>query len=273
MNRMIWCAALPIVALLGGCAGSGTTQTTPQSQSDTKVASSSKGGSSPAQQDPLYSLTLMRQGSVLLQQEQYGEALKKFEQANVVAPGNATVYNMIGLCHLRMGSYDEALSSFNTALDLVPSYTDARNNRGATYLALGQLRLAEVDFLAVLGDSTYPHRYRVYFNLGTTYYQQGHLGAAEENFRKAVTAPFPVYEAYVQLATVWLEQGRDQEAVELLEEARLKFPERTDASFQLGKTLMGLGRTEEARPYLEDVISKEPGSERAQQAAKLLDAV
>jgi TolA-binding protein len=36
--------------------------------------------------------------------------------------------------------------------------------------------------------------------------------------------------------------------------------------------LVELGRIDEARPYLEEVMSKEPGSERARQAAALLDA-
>lgn len=272
MKFRISCAMLAIVAVIGGCAGSGSTQSSTSSKSNTGSASASK-NTNPERQDPLYSLTLMRQGSLLLQQGQYEEALVKFEQAERVAPGNATVHNMIGVCHLRTQTYDDALMAFNTALELAPSYTDARNNRGATYLSLGQLRLAEVDFLAVLGDSTYPHRYRVYYNLGTTYRQQERLGAAEENFEKAITAPFPVYEAYVELADVVLEQGRSDEAVELLEEAKLKFPERIDASFELGRVLMELGRTEEARPYLDDVISKEPESEIAQQAAALLDSI
>ncbi len=271
MKFWVSCAMLAIVAAIGGCAGSGSTQSSQSSKSKTNAASTSKDTNS-GPQDPLYSLTLMRQGSLLLQQGQYADALARFEQAEQVAPGNATVYNMIGVCHLRTTTYDQALTAFNTALELAPSYTDARNNRGATYLSLGQLRLAEVDFLAVLGDSTYPHRYRVYYNLGTTYRQQGRLGAAEENLQKAVTAPFPVYEAYVELADIVLEQGRAQEAIDLLEEAHLKFPERTEASFELGRMLMEIGRTDEARPYLDEVIAKQPGSEMARQAAVLLDS-
>jgi tetratricopeptide (TPR) repeat protein len=245
------------------------------------------GGSKPAQQpsagsgssadqtartDPLYSLTLMRQGSVLLQQEQYDKALAKFNQAEQIAPGNATVHNMIGICHLRMESFDRALEAFNSALEIAPSYSDARNNRGTTYLTLGQLRLAEVDFLAVLGDSTYPHRYQVFFNLGMTYYREDHLGAAEENFRKAVTAPFPVFEAFVALSDVLQEQGRTDEALTTLEDAKLRFPDEIEATYQLGKLLMEMGRSDEARPYLEEVISKEPGSDRARLAAGMLDS-
>ena len=262
--RWIVCTVLLTLAAQG-C--SSTTSTAGQTKSP---AEQTKKSQQSASKDPLASLTLMRQGSVLLQQEQYQQAIEKFKEADRVAPGNATVHNMIGLCNLQLGQYDTALSSFNTALELAPSFTDARNNRGTTYLALGQLRLAEVDFLAVLADSTYPHRYQVYYNLGATYFQQGQLGAAEENLRKAVTAPFPVFEAYIRLADVYREQDRDADAVELLEEAHLRFPDRPEATFALGKLLVELGRTDEARPHLEEIISKEPGSERARQAAALL---
>ena len=269
MSRWLSCAMLLLMFTVQSCAGTGSSASTTASP---QPAAGDKDKKNPEQKDALYSLTLMRQGSVLLQQEQYPEALAKFEEANRVAPGNATVHNMIGLCHLQTKQYDKALSAFNTALDLAPSFTDARNNRGTTYLALGQLRLAEVDFIAVLSDSTYPHRYQVYYNLGATYFQQGQLGAAEENLRKAVTAPFPVFEAYVRLAEVVREQGRELEALDLLEEAELRFPERPEAALALGRMLVELGRIDEARPYLEEVMAKEPGSERARQAAALLDA-
>ncbi len=204
MKRWIGCSLLMTLLAVQGCSSTDSSAAAADAAaSDTKKQPQARVG------DPLASLTLMRQGSVLLQQGQYELAIEKFKEADRVAPGNATVHNMIGLCNLQLRQYEKSLSSFNTALDLAPSFTDARNNRGTTYLALGQLRLAEVDFLAVLGDSTYPHRYQVYYNLGTTYFQQGQLGAAEENLRKAVTAPFPVFEAYVRLAEVYREQGRD----------------------------------------------------------------
>jgi len=220
--------------------------------------------------DPLYALTLMRQGSVLMEQDRYEEAMKSFEQANQISPNNATIYNMMGLCSLRLGSLDGALASFDRALMLIPSFTDARNNRGVTYLAMGQYHLAEVDFIAVLGDSTYPHRKQVFFNLGLTYLRRDQLGAAEENFRKAIILPNPVADAYVQLAGIAQRRGNLETAENLLEEARLNFPERIDLSFELGKLLMIMGRDDEARPYLERVVADAPSSEAAATARSLL---
>jgi tetratricopeptide (TPR) repeat protein len=250
-----------LTIVTAGCAGS--------SQNSGSQTTRGKDGSP----DPMYSLTLMRQGSILLQQQQFNEALERFVEADRVAPGNTTVHNMIGLCHLKLGAFDQALTSFNRSLDLAPSFTDARNNRGVTYLRLNQLRLAEVDFLAVLGDSTYPHRWEVHYNLGITYMERDQLGAAEENFRKAIMSPQPVFDAYMRLADIVIQQGQPEQAIEHLEDARLRYPEHTAATLRLGRLLVELGRPEEARPFLQEVIDKQPGSNRAKEAAELLDSL
>ena len=223
-----------------------------------------------AQTDPLLAQSLMRQAYVFMQQQRYEEALERFREADAANPGNATVYNMVGLCYLSMEQLDKALENFDTALGMIPGFTDARNNRGTTYLALEQYRLAEVDFIAVLSDSTYPHRWKVFYNLGLTYLGRGQVGAAEENFRKAITAQVPVFEAYLRLAEIAVAQDRPDSALGLLEEARLKYPERLDGILAYGRLLIDVGRPDEARPYLEDVIASDPGSPLATEARMLL---
>lgn len=223
-----------------------------------------------AQTDPLLAQSLMRQAYVFMQQQRYEEALERFRAADAANPGNATVYNMVGLCYLSMRQLDKALENFDTALGMIPGFTDARNNRGTTYLALEQYRLAEVDFIAVLSDSTYPHRWKVFYNLGLTYLGRGQVGAAEENFHKAITAQVPVFEAYLRLAEIAVDQGRPDSALGLLEEARLKYPERLDGILAYGRLLIDVGRPDEARPYLEDVIASDPGSPLATEARMLL---
>ena len=221
--------------------------------------------------DPLYSLSLMREGVVLMQQSRFDIALTRFQEADRVAPGNATNNNMMGLCYLQQGDFDNALVEFNKALQLVPLFTDARNNRGATYLAMRQYHLAEVDFVAVLGDSTYPHAKQVNYNLGLTYLERGQLGSAEESFRRSIVPPNPVFDGYLQLASLAQRQGELELSVVLLEEAQLNYPEAIEVSLELGKVLILLGRDEEARPFLEQVIADDPNSDFATSARNLLD--
>jgi Tfp pilus assembly protein PilF len=265
MSRSPAVAAICILGLAAACASSsGARDAEPSSQpSEQKQKPAATG-------DPLGSMALMRQGSVLMQQGRIEAALEAFEQADRTAPGNATNKNMIGVCHLNLGHFDRALQSFDEALDLVPGFTDARNNRGATYLAMGQLHLAEVDFIAVLADSTYPYRKQVYYNLGLTYLDQGQLGAADENFRRAIALPNPVFDAYLQLARLAQRQGELERSRVLLEEAKLQFPESTAVALELGKLFMLMGDTAAARPYLERVIAGAPDSAEAATARSLL---
>ena len=262
----VLCLAIFAIVAIIGPATAGNTGSAPPAN-DKKKKSSKK--NQPAS-DPLTALTLMRQGSVLMQQARYEQAIEAFEQADQIAPNNATVHNMLGLCSLRLGTFDEALTSFDRALRIIPGFTDARNNRGVTYLAMGQYHLAEVDFIAVLGDATYPHRKQVFFNLGLTYLQRDQLGAAEDSFRKAIVLPNPVVEGYIKLAGIAQQRGQLETAEDLLIEAQLNFPERLDLSFELGKLLMIMGREDEARPYLERVVADAPSSDSAKIARSLL---
>ncbi len=263
MKKFLACIACSVFLLSAAAAGEAAP---PGKKKKSKQSTKANG-------NPLYSLTLMREASVLMQQGRFESALERFQEADRVAPGNATIYNMEGLCHMRLEQFGEALEAFDRALKGVPGYTDARNNRGATYLATGQYHLAEVDFIAVLGDSTYPYRRQVYYNLGMTHLQRSQFGAAAENFRRAIAMPSPVFEAYLRLSEISQRNGDADKALELLEEARLNFPERTEASLEIGKLLMSMGRDEEAREHFERVIESAPSSDSAVAAKTLLDTI
>ncbi len=262
MNRRITVVvSFLVLALVIGGAASSFASPSPDPKKNKKQGTT----------DPLLAQSLIRQAYVFMQQQRYEEAIERFRQAEAANPGNATVYNMMGLCYLSTDRIDQALEHFDTALQMIPGFTDARNNRGTAYLALEQYRLAEVDFIAVLSDSTYPHRWKVFYNLGLTYLGRGQIGAAEENFTKAITATVPVFEAYLRLAEIAVSQERYDSALGLLEEAHFKFPERLDGLLAYGRLLVDMGRKDEARPYLQDVVASDPGSQLAVEARALLN--
>jgi Tfp pilus assembly protein PilF len=255
MRRLL--ATLLLLAPLLGCSSSGT-KAKPSAEDRAHA------------EDPLYSVTLLRQGSALYQQKRYDDALARFQEAQRLAPTNPTTHNMVGYCYLQMGKLELAIAAFDEALKLTPSYTDARGNRGAAYLKLGKYALAESDFLGVLEDSTYPHRAKAYYNLGMAELQQGRLAAAEESFHHAADAPVPESEAFLRLAEIAQKQGRTDAAIGLLEEARIKAPERYEVAVELGRLLLQVGRTAEGRKQLEQVVAADPGSALADQARSLL---
>jgi len=265
MKRLVAVVSLSCLSVVIACASSNSNSASKNNASEPSPKSNSSADSA-----PLQSLTYMRQGSVLMQQGRYQDALEAFRTADRIAPGNVTNANMIGLCYLSLGQPDQALASFDQALRIAPQFTDARNNRGATYLSMQQYHLAEVDFIAVLADSTYPHRRQVYYNLGITYLQREQLGAAEENFRKSILPPNPVFDGYLQLAKLAQRQGEPERALTFLQEADLEFPDRTEVAFEIGKLLMIMGEEEEAQRYLEKVVADAPDSSQASTARALL---
>lgn len=263
MKRLTLAFLVPIV-LAAGCSSTNSTRS---------AAAEAKAQREAEAANPIYPFTLMRQGSVALQQGEYDHALKLFNEAASLQPKNATVYNMLGLCYFRKRDYPEALKAFTKSLELIPTFSDARNNRGATYLAIGQYNLAEVDFLAVLADNTYPHHWEVYYNLGMVYLRLGNVAAAEESFMKAITSSAPVYRAYLRLAEIQRQLGDTKGAISYLQEARLKFPERVEASLALGRLLVDLGRKDEAKQYLHEVIDGQPHSAAAREAQDMLEGM
>lgn len=214
--------------------------------------------------DPLAAIKLMQRGQTLLAEGSVDAAVEHFQAARTLQPGNPTVHNVLGVAELRRRNARAAMASFNRALELAPTYSDARNNRGAAYLQLGQLAMAEADFLAVLADATYANRAGVFFNLGSLYLRKGNLSAAEENLRRATVSGGPM-EAYLALADVEEKLGHLELAEKAYLEALGRAPERADVMMALAKLYERQGRTREAEEQYAKILSFSPDSPEAQQ--------
>jgi tetratricopeptide (TPR) repeat protein len=215
--------------------------------------------------DPLAATFLMRQGENLVAEGKFADGIAKYDAAAKLQPRNPTVHNLLGLAELQSGDAVKALEQFNQALALAPGYSDARNNRGAAYVRLGQLSLAEADFLAALTDNTYENRAGVFFNLGSLYYGKGNLPAAEENLKRAATAAGPV-EAYILLGKVEDRLGKPELAEAALRTAMSRAPERPDAPLALALLLQEQGRSQDARDLFAKIVALAPNSPEAAQA-------
>ncbi len=253
--------------LLWACASSTSPDKTPAASSSASQREYLPAGMDP--KDPLAPTMLMREGQALVTQGKVEEGMARYRTAVRLQPANPTIYNLIGQAELRRGDAVKALDAFTHAISLAPTYTDARNNRGAAYIALNQLSLAEADFLSALTDTTYNNRAGVLYNLGALYLARGSLAAAEENLRRAATPAGPV-EAYILL-------GQVQERLEKLDLAEASFraameraPERVDVALLLARFLESRGRHDEATKIYHRILELGPGSPEAAEArAKL----
>lgn len=241
-----------LVVVVGGCGG-------------TRPAASPSIAPEIDPRDPLAPTMLMQQGQALVNEGREEAGLERYRAALRLQPSNPTIHNLIGVAELRLDEPVKALESFNRALSLAPNYSDARNNRGAAYVRVGQLALAEADYLAVLADATYANRSGLFFNLGALYLQRGQLAPAEENLRRATQGAAPL-EAFLLLAEVQERQDKLEAAETSLRSAMGRAPERPGVPLLLAEFLVRRQRINEARELFRRVIELAPDSDEARQA-------
>ena len=101
------------------------------------------GRSGPAEKDPDY----YEEGTVLLRQEKYHEALTSFRLALREAPNDPDVLQQIAVTYTRIGMTDEAVRTYRRVLELKPHASGAHyglafllRNDGNTDEAVAHLR-------------------------------------------------------------------------------------------------------------------------------------
>jgi tetratricopeptide (TPR) repeat protein len=68
---------------------------------------------------------LLRKGNELLIRSLFEQALSCFEQALLLDPKNAELWNQKGVALRSLGRYDEAIECFNKALEIDPTDKNA----------------------------------------------------------------------------------------------------------------------------------------------------
>ncbi len=87
---------------------------------------------------PVRAYDLERQGLALLREKKNEEALKKFQAAVQLKPGDALLLNNLGYMYFAIGRYDEALSYLQKTLAIDPRRKEAHQNIADTYLKLNR---------------------------------------------------------------------------------------------------------------------------------------
>ncbi len=102
-----------------------------------KVAQPAKSAAPPVNQpSPAYELD--RQGLELYRQKKYDEALKKFQAAAALRPGDPVIVNNLGFLYYTVGRFDDAVSNLRKTLTLDPKRKEAHENLADTYFKMGR---------------------------------------------------------------------------------------------------------------------------------------
>ncbi len=154
-------------------------------------------------------------------------ALKDFERALEINPGNAQAHYNMGVALTRAGQEEEALRAFGAAVEIAPDYVEPRNN-AAVILA-----------------------------------EMGMIDAAMNQFEEVVRRSADNVDGRVNLASLLAQRGRLDEAVARLQEAIELKPGYAVAHNNLGEILAARGQVDAAIGEFEEALRCDPGFEPA----------
>jgi tetratricopeptide (TPR) repeat protein len=167
---------------------------------------------------PLYASRAVRnRGIAYFRVERFTDALRDFDAALRLDPGNAASWIARGQLYLRTGESERALADFDRALALdadVPRRAIAYAQRCRLRASLGRLADALDDCLKAVGAD--PAAANGFISLGMVRASRGEAALAESAYRRALELEPSYGMARYQYGLLLRAQGRREEAREML---------------------------------------------------------
>ncbi len=146
--------------------------------------------------DPKHVPSLYRMGVVLTKLKRFDVAVAMWNRYIEATGGIASGYSNLGFCYEMAGNIDAAEEAYKKGLAIDPKSGPCRTNYGLMLARQNRKTEAEVQLSAVLPQA------EVNYNLAAVYEQQGALGQAREELKKALEVNPNMTEAQMKLATL-----------------------------------------------------------------------
>jgi tetratricopeptide (TPR) repeat protein len=127
---------------------------------------------------------LERRGDELRTDKNYLDAVDFYQAALKGAPGNASVFNKIGICQLMMQRFKEAKKSFEHAIKADHNHADAYNNLGVIYYQGHSYNAAIKHYEKAISLKDDAASY--YSNMGAAYFGKKQFDKAIQSYSKAM---------------------------------------------------------------------------------------
>lgn len=213
------------------------------------------------------------QGANAWDREDFGEALRVFDEVLELRQSFPDVHNKRGLCLALLGRMDEALAAFDRAIELAPTYAEAHLNRGIVLNDLGRTgeardALEQAGRIDTRDGNAFPSHVGnqiavTHARLGDLYLLAEKPGMAAEQFRAALQVRPRFLDVRTKLAEALLLVGELNEAREELELVLEKDPGFTGARLRLGLVLQRQGDASGAVRAWEQCARERPDDFRA----------
>ena len=193
-------------------------------------------------------------GAALSQQGRHEEALKAFDKAVQLKPGDATLWKQLGDALLQLQRYDHALLSFQHVLKLDPSDQDAAYKSGVLLHDAG--RFEEATAVLNLCDELRPNhaptlQARVRALLSLRKYEQ----ALSDNLRADALVPDNA-DTLNNIGACLQALGREEEALGWFDRALEHLPNAIEILNNKANLLQQLQRFEEALALYDDIRAR-----------------
>ena len=135
---------------------------------------------------------LERRGDELRTEKNYLDAIDYYQAALKGGPGNASVFNKIGICQLMMQRYKEAKKSFERAIKADRKHGDAYNNLGVIYYQAHNYNGAIKQYQKAIGLRDDAASY--YSNMGAAYFGKKQFDKAIQSYSRAMELDPDIFE-------------------------------------------------------------------------------
>lgn len=183
-------------------------------------------------------------GVIAAQSRQFEEALRLFDKAIDLCPGNAAFLCNRGLALHDLGRLDEAIASFSRAIALQGNHAEAYYSRGAALQQLGRLHDAIVDYGRAI--ALRPDYAEAYYNRGSAYRVLDRWSDSVCDFERAIGLNPADTDAGLGMGLSLQKMGRLDDAVRAYDHVLSLRSDCAEAYRNRGAALRDLRRLDEA---------------------------
>ncbi|MDB4349511.1 tetratricopeptide repeat protein [Omnitrophica bacterium] len=163
---------------------------------------------------------------------------------------------------IRQNNYwREPLTFYKKTLEYTPSTWKVYNNLGNTYYSMGKIEEAIASYKKAIGSN--PGHARAYNNLGSAYFDTGRVGEAIVLHKKAIGIDPDDARAHYNLGNAYGSIGKIEEAIASYKKAIEIRPDYPRTYNNLGNTYYSVGRTKEAIALYKKTIEIAPRNAEA----------
>ncbi len=185
----------------------------------------------------------------LLQSGQFSQAAEKCRALILIAPKEALLHNLLGMCLAHLGEADAAQASYQKAVDLKPDYAEALGNLGTSFVVRGEAASAMPYLERALARK--PDFAEAYQSMGTAHLHNGDGVKALAAFDSALRFQPGYFNAEMGKCRALEEMGDAAQAVEFLEPLLRKYPDTQEVVDHLARCYTDLWRFDDAISLLE----------------------